>query len=121
MNIKAIKIDPIKQQITEYLWKNTENFEELYKEIGSGCRTIQVVRFDRENVLLCDEDGRIKQIKGAFIIDTHNIKNLIIAGIAFVVGVGNGDDFGDATVGVETVGHEIAWYPKRACAGLQLY
>lgn len=45
--------------------------------------------------------------------------NLIIAGIAFIVGVGNGDDFGDATVGVDDVG--LAWYDKDACAELQLY
>lgn len=124
MNIRAIKIDPIQQQITEYLWKNTEDFEELYKEIGNGCRTIQVTPYDQNNVLLCDEDGRIKPVKGAFVIMDHPetyFMNLIIAGIAFIVGVGNGDDFGDATIGVETVGQAIAWYDKDACAELQLY
>ena len=121
MNIKAIKIDPIQQQITEYLWKNTEDFEELYREIGNGCRTIQVVPYDHKNVLLCDEEGRIKRVEGAFVImeSPELPMNLIIAGIAFIVGVGNGDDFGDATVGVDNVG--LAWYDKDACAELQLY
>ena len=121
MNIKAIKIDPIQQQITEYLWKETGNFEELYREIGNGCRTIQVVPYDGENVMLCDEDGRIKQIEGAFIVKERIARGVVIAGIAFIVGVGNGDDFGDASIGVETMQQEIVWYPKERCAELQFY
>ena len=121
MNIRAIKIDPIKWQITEYLWKNTDDFEELYKEIGNGCRTIQVIPYSKGNALLCDEDGRIKRVEGAFRIDSPLYDGQIIAGIAFIVGVGNGDDFGDATIGVETLEHQISWYLKRSCAKLQLY
>lgn len=117
MSIRTIKIDPIQQQITEYLWKNTEDFEELYKEIGNGCRTIQVVPYSKGNALLCDEDGRIKRVEGAFRIDSPLYDGQIIAGIAFE----NGDDFGDATVGVETLEHQISWYMKRSCAELQLY
>lgn len=114
--IKAIKIDPIKQQVEAYEWKNTEDFQELYGVIG--CRTVQVVRFDNNNFVLCDEEGRLKEIEGAF---RCLFSRTIIVGIGVVVGIGETEDFANTTIGVEDVIARIRWIAKEDCASLKVF
>ena len=64
--MRAVKIDPVSRTVTEInLKKNPNNtLEELYKIIG--CDLVELVQIDRDMVLICDEEGKLKEIKSGF-------------------------------------------------------
>ena len=85
--MRAVKIDPVSRTVTEInLKKNPNNTQqELYEIIG--CDLVELVQIDRDMVLICDEEGKCKAIRGAF---TFIGSGIIIAGTAISLG-GNGD------------------------------
>lgn len=64
--MKAIKIDPIEKTITHIDLKMdpNESFKELYEIIG--CDMVEFVDIGHDLQLIVDEEGRCKDIKGAF-------------------------------------------------------
>ena len=87
--MRAVKIDPVNRSVTEInLKKNPNNtLQELYEIIG--CDLVELVQLDRSIVLVCDEEGRLKEVKGGF---TFIGSGLIIAETAIILG-GSGDHF----------------------------
>ena len=64
--MRAVKIDPVSWTVTEInLKKNPNNtLQELYEIIG--CGLVELVQIDRDMVLICDEEGKCKDVQGAF-------------------------------------------------------
>ena len=64
--MRAVKIDPVSRTVTEInLKKNPNNtLQELYEIIG--CDLVELVQLDRSIVLVCDEEGKCKDVQGAF-------------------------------------------------------
>ena len=64
--MRAVKIDPVSRTVTEInLKKNPNNtLQELYEIIG--CDLVELVQIDRDMVMVVDEDGKSKDVQGAF-------------------------------------------------------
>ena len=62
--MRAVKIDPACRTVTEIdLKKNPNNtLQELYEIIG--CDLVELVQIDRDMVLICDEEGKCKDVQG---------------------------------------------------------
>ena len=87
--MRAVKIDPISRTVTEInLKKNPNNtLQELYEIIG--CNLVELVQIDRDMVMVCDEEGKCKDVQGAF---TFIGWGTVIAGTAIILG-GCGERF----------------------------
>ena len=87
--MRAVKINPVSRTVTEInLKKNPNNtLQELYEIIG--CDLVELVQIDRDMVLICDEEGKCKDVQGAF---TFIGWGTVIAGTAIILG-GSGDRF----------------------------
>ena len=87
--MRAVKIDPVSRTVTEINLKKNPNrtFEELYEIIG--CDLVELVQIDADMVIVCDEEGKCKEVQRAF---TFIGSGMIIAGTAIILG-GNGDHF----------------------------
>ena len=87
--MRAVKIDPYCRTVTEIdLKKNPNNtLDELYSIIG--CDLVELVQIDADMVMICDEEGKCKTVRGAF---TFIGWGTVIAGTAIILG-GNGDHF----------------------------
>ena len=87
--MRAVKIDPVSRTVTEIdLKKNPNNtLQELYEIIG--CYLVELVQIDRDMVMVVNEEGKCKSVKGAF---TFIGSGIIIAGTAIILG-GSGDSF----------------------------
>lgn len=81
--MRAVKIDPVSRTVTEInLTQNpNETLQELYDIIG--CDLVQLVQLDRGIVMVVDEEGRLKEIKGGF---TFIGWETVIAGTGIVLG-----------------------------------
>ena len=81
--MRAVKIDPVNRSVTEInLKKNPNNtLQELYEIIG--CDLVELVQIDRDMVLICDEEGKCKDVQGAF---TFIGWGTVIAGAAIILG-----------------------------------
>ena len=81
--MRAVKIDPVNRTVTEInLKKNPNNtLQELYEIIG--CDLVELVQIDRDMVLICDEEGKCKDVQGAF---TFIGWGTVIAGTAIILG-----------------------------------
>ena len=81
--MRAIKIDPVAKTVSEIELAVDPNksLDELYRLIG--CDLVQLVQLDRGIVLVCDEEARLKPIRGAF---TFYGTGMFIAGTAIVLG-----------------------------------
>ena len=87
--MRAIKIDPAAKTVTEIDVKNpNSSLQEFYDLIG--CNLAQLVELDRGIVMVCDEEGKLKPITGAFTFFGN--EDLVIAGTAVILG-GNADRF----------------------------
>ena len=86
--MRAIEIDPVARTISEINLKQNPNktLAEIYQRIG--CEFVEMVYIDEDMVLICDEEGRLKDFKGAF---TFIGSGLVIAGKAVVLGAKNED------------------------------
>ena len=64
--MRAIKIDPVAKTITEIELAQdpNKNLKELYKLIG--CDLVELVQLTDEIILVVDEEGKFKEIKGGF-------------------------------------------------------
>ena len=62
--MRAIKIDPVAKTITEIeLTRNpNETLQELYELIG--CDLVELIQLDRGIIMVVDEEGKLKEIKG---------------------------------------------------------
>ena len=87
--MRAVKIDPVCRTVTEInLAKNPNHtLDELYNIIG--CDLVELVQIDADMVMVCDEEGKCKEVRGAF---TFIGSGMIIAGTAIILG-GNGNLF----------------------------
>ena len=87
--MRAVKIDPVSRTVTEIdLKKNPNNtLQELYEIIG--CELVELVQIDRDMVMVVDEEGKCKDVQGAF---TFIGWRTVIAGTAIILG-GNGNRF----------------------------
>ena len=87
--MRAVKIDPVSRTVTEInLTKNpNRTLEELYSIIG--CDLVELVQIDADMVMVCDEEGKCKTVRGAF---TFIDSGMLIAGTAIILG-GNGNRF----------------------------
>ena len=81
--MRAVKIDPVSRTVTEIDLKKNPNrtLEELYEIIG--CDLVELVQIDRDMVLICDEEGKCKDVQGAF---TFIGSGMVIAGTAIILG-----------------------------------
>ena len=87
--MRAVKIDPISRTVTEIKLKKNPNstLQELYEIIG--CDLVELVQIDRDMVMVVDEEGKCKEVRGAF---TFIGSGMVIAGTAIILG-GNGNRF----------------------------
>ena len=81
--MRAIKIDPFAKTITEIeLAQNpNETLQELYKLIG--CDLVELIQLERGIIMVVDEEGKLKKIKGGF---TFLGWGEVIAGTGIVLG-----------------------------------
>ena len=81
--MRAIKIDPVAKTITEIeLAQNpNETLQELYDLIG--CDLVELIQLDRGIIMVVDEEGKLKEIKGGF---TFLGWGEVIAGKGIVLG-----------------------------------
>ena len=84
--MRAVEIDPVAKTVTEINLKQNPNktLAEIYQRIG--CECVEIVYIDEEMVLICDESGRLKDVKGAF---TFIGSDMVIAGKAIILGAKN--------------------------------
>ena len=87
--MRAVKINPISRTVTEIKLKKNPNstLQELYEIIG--CDLVELVQIDRDMVMVVDEEGKCKNVQGAF---TFIGWGTIIAGTAIILG-GSGERF----------------------------
>ena len=87
--MRAVKIDPVSRTVTEIDLKKNPNrtLDELYSIIG--CDLVELVQIDADMVMVCDEEGKYKTVRGAFIFIGSG---MVIAGTAIILG-GNGNRF----------------------------
>lgn len=87
--MRAVKIDPVNRSVTEInLKKNPNNtLQELYEIIG--CDLVELVQIDRDMVMVVDEEGKCKDVQGAF---TFIGWGMVIARTAIILG-GSGERF----------------------------
>ena len=87
--MRAVKIDPVSRTVTEINLKKNPNrtLKELCEIIG--CDLVELVQIDADMVMVCDEDGKCKEVRGAF---TFIGSGMVIAGTAIILG-GNGNRF----------------------------
>ena len=80
------QIDPVAKTITEIeLVQNpNETLQELYDLIG--CDLVELVQLDRDIIMVVDEEGKLKEIKGGF---TFLGWGTVIAGTGIVLGGNN--------------------------------
>ena len=103
--MRAIKIDPAAKTITEIeLKRSNQSLQESYDLIG--CDLIQLIELDREIIMVCDEEGKLKPITGAFTF--YGNEDLVIAGIALVLG-GNANRFGKLHEGIASFNMLVQW------------
>ena len=81
--MRAVKIDPASRTVTEIDLKKNPNrtLEELYEIIG--CDLIELVELDRGIIMVIDEEGKCKEVHGAF---TFIGWGTVIAGTAVILG-----------------------------------
>ena len=81
--MRAVKINPVSRTVTEInLKKNPNNtLQELYEIIG--CDLVEMVQIDRDMVMVVDENGKCKDVQGAF---TFIGWGTVIAGTGIVLG-----------------------------------
>ena len=65
--MRAVKIDPVSRMVTEINLKKNLNspLQERYEIIG--CDLVELVQIDRDMVLICDEEGKCKDVRGAYL------------------------------------------------------
>ena len=87
--MRAVKINPVSRTVTEIdLKKNPNNtLQELYEIIG--CDLVELIQIDADMVMVVDEEGKCKDVRGAF---TFIGWGTVIAGTAIILG-GNGNRF----------------------------
>ena len=87
--MRAVKIDPVSRTVTEIDLKKNPNrtLDELYSIIG--CDLVELVQIDADMVMVCDEEGKCKEVQGAF---TFIGWGTVIAGTAIILG-GNSNKF----------------------------
>ena len=87
--MRAVKIDPVSRMVMEVDLKKNPNrtLDELYEIIG--CDLVELVQIDRDMVMVVDEEGKCKDVRGAF---TFIGWGTVIAGTAIILG-GSGDRF----------------------------
>ena len=87
--MRAIKIDPVSRTVTEINLKKNPNstLQELYSIIG--CDLVELIQIDEDMVMVVDEEGKCKDVRGAF---TFIGWGTVIAGTAIILG-GSGDRF----------------------------
>ena len=81
--MRAVKINPVSRTITEIDLKKNPNrtLDELYEIIG--CDLVELVQIDADMVMVCDEEGKCKDFRGAF---TFIGSGMVIAGTAIILG-----------------------------------
>ena len=103
--MRAIKIDPAAKTITEIeLKRPNQSLQEFYDLIG--CDLVQLIELDRGIILVCDENGKLKPITGAFTF--YGNEELVIAGTAVIVG-GNANRFGTLHEGKASFDMLVQW------------
>ena len=105
--MRAIKIDPVEKTVSEIELTTDPNrsLDELYRLIG--CDLVQLVQLDRGIVLVCDEEARLKPIRGAF---TFFGTGMVIAGTGIVLG-GSGNRLKPLREGKRTFDLITMWMP----------
>ena len=81
--MRAVKIDPASRTVSEINLKKNPNctLDELYSIIG--CDLVELVQIDADMVMVCDEEGKCKEVQGAF---TFIGWGTVIAGTAIILG-----------------------------------
>lgn len=103
--MRAIKIDPAAKTITEIeLRRPNQSLQGLYDIIG--CDLVQLIELDRGIILVCDEEGKLKPITGAFTFFGN--EDLVIAGTAVILG-GNANRFGKLHEGIASFEKIVEW------------
>ena len=81
--MRAVKIDSVSRMVTEINLKKNPNstLQELYSIIG--CDLVELIQIDEDMVMVVDEEGKCKDVQGAF---TFIGSGMIIAGTAIILG-----------------------------------
>ena len=104
-NMRAIKINPTDRTIEEIDVPNpNKSLQGLYDIIG--CDLVQLIELDRGITLVCDEEGKLKPITGAFTFFGN--EDLVIAGTAVILG-GNANRFGKLHEGIASFEKIVEW------------
>lgn len=112
--MRAIKIDPTAKTVTEIDIKNpNRSLQEFYDIIG--CDLVQLVELDRGIIMVCDEEGKLKPINGAFTF--YGNEQLVVAGTAIVIG-GDGNRFKTLHENIASFEQIIEWVDPAEVAGV---
>ena len=104
-NMRGIKINPTDRTIEEVDVPNPNNsLQGLYDIIG--CDLVQLIELDRGIILVCDEEGKLKPITGAFTFFGN--EELVVAGIALVLG-GDANRFGKLHENIASFEQIVEW------------
>ena len=81
--MRAVKINPVSRTVTEIDLKKNPNrtLDELYEIIG--CDLVELFQIDADMVMVCNEEGKCKDFRGAF---TFIGSGMVIAGTAIILG-----------------------------------
>ena len=81
--MRAVKIDSVSRMVTEINLKKNPNstLQELYSIIGGDL--VELIQIDEDMVMVVDEEGKCKDVQGAF---TFIGSGMIIAGTAIILG-----------------------------------
>lgn len=108
--MRGILINPTERTITEVdVKKPNTSLAHLYELIG--CGMVELVQIDREIVLLCDEEARLKPVTGAFRF--YGCPSPVIAGNAVLL-AGNGDRFKVLHENIENIRKSVEWVEPEA-------
>ncbi len=87
--MRGILINPTDRTITEVDVKNpNQSLKHLYELIS--CELVELIQLDRDIILVCDEEAKLKTITGGFRF--YGSPELVIAGNAVVL-AGDGNRF----------------------------
>ena len=103
--MRGIKINPTDRTIEEIDVPNpNKSLQGLYDIIG--CDLVQLIELDREIIMVCDEEAKLKPITGAFTFFGND--DLVIAGTAIVLG-GDANRFGKLHEGIASFEKIVEW------------
>lgn len=107
MNKKALLIDVINRTVTSV---DVDHYSEIYNYIGNDCHTFACpVVFDNEDTIFTDDEGLLKEVHGAFMMEGWNYP---LVGNAIIMGSDEEGESTHAKSDPKEIESKIVWLDK---------